>query len=192
MRGAPDTTGRPRPPRALGLLPAAAALLASCGVPPTDVIRSGPAATGLRPETLVYFLSGYDGRLVATPRRTHRPADLPTALGLLFEGPTEQESEGLVTRLSGLPVPSALADGPAHIRLTFPAGVGPLPEPALGQLVCTAAAAHRAPRPGATASAAESASRTPAGREPGRTSVTVLVRGVDWQVSRDADQCPDP
>ncbi|RKN45653.1 hypothetical protein [Streptomyces hoynatensis] len=186
------TPGGPRPPAALGLLPAAA-LLAACGVPPSDVIQTGPPATGLPADTLLYFVSPYDDSLVATPRRTEGPADVSTALGLLLDGPDEEESDRLATRLSGLPGPPAVTTGLSGVVLTFSAGTGPLDETAQGQLVCTAAEAFRAtgPTPRGRAAAAE-ALRAAGEPVPAPGPITVELRGDGWKAAREASFCPEP
>ncbi|MFB9902989.1 hypothetical protein [Allokutzneria oryzae] len=111
------------------------ALLAGCGVRPTDIVRAGPApilpANG--EGAVLYFLSGE--QLQPASRATGQPLGPAQAVELLLGGPTEAErSAGLVTKLP-------FTSGKATLNgttLTVPIPVVGLPEEAVQQLVCTA------------------------------------------------------
>jgi hypothetical protein len=68
---APDETPLAVPPPRSPLLRSslAAALFtpSACGIAPTGVVQAGDAATGIKPNTLLYFV--VDGTLVAVPAR---------------------------------------------------------------------------------------------------------------------------
>ncbi len=175
--------------------------LTSCAVPPSDVIQAGPAATGMPPDTVLYFLSAADGSLVPSARSTDGPADVTTALRLLFAGPQTGETPQLTTQLPRLPAPPAVATSAGDVNVRIPDGVDPFTEPALRQLACTAAAALRtspdsaapapAPVPNSPATDGPLASPSSPSAEAERVRhITVRVSGEGWTASRAADSCP--
>ncbi|GLF99439.1 hypothetical protein [Streptomyces yaizuensis] len=77
-------------------------LTTGCGVPPTGVLDGGDPAGGLTQGMRLYFISP-TGRLKAVPRPGIDPSGLRIpgdVIGLLMEGPTEEErAAGLTTLL---------------------------------------------------------------------------------------------
>ncbi|WP_046731077.1 hypothetical protein [Streptomyces humi] len=186
------------PARPALLIAAAVCALTSCGIPTTGVVQAGGPAGGVAATTPLYFLR--DGTLVAALRRTDAPGDVRSALEELLRGPTDAErSQGLTTRLPGLPAapPTAVApatpaadggvtavpaptdatdavtvtarDGGILVELPLPAGA---PGLAAAQIVCTADAAQRIAAPDA---------------EP--RQVTVTVRG-GTRIGKATAHCP--
>ncbi|GGM96505.1 hypothetical protein [Streptomyces fuscichromogenes] len=136
------------------LLVAAAFLLSACGIPTTGVVESGEPATGLRSTTTVYFLK--NRVLTAVPRRIARRADTEAAVEAVFSGPDDSDRlSGLTSRLPRLPKDPTVRTAGATVRIALGFDTRPqfvqarrlLLGAALGQLVCTAAAARRAEDP---------------------------------------------
>ncbi|CCH30790.1 putative secreted protein [Saccharothrix espanaensis DSM 44229] len=104
---------------------------AGCGVQPSEPI-GGSAATG----ALVYLVR--DDTVVPVLRPTKQPTTGARALALLAEGPNGREqAQGLTTA-----VPPGTAPVLSGNTITVATDVSTLPEVAVSQLVCTAAAAE--------------------------------------------------
>lgn len=130
--------------RALAAACAALALLAGCGVRPTDVIDVGEPAGGLTKGTRVYFVTD-TGRLTGVPRPTESDhLELAGVVKLLVMGPSPEEKEqGLVTLVGRRSGYQASGSGD-RVTLTVSG-----PEPLLagdrlpiGQWVCSLARAQ--------------------------------------------------
>jgi len=137
--------------------------LAGCGVRPSAVITGGPGPSGrvvpegpdtpalvtpaatppvrspVRSPGTLYLVR--DGGLVAVPRAGGRlsPVD---ALALLADGPTAAErARGLTSDVPPGAAPFSVAVEPGRLVVTASGPVGELSPVAVGQIVCTAAAA---------------------------------------------------
>ncbi|WP_075737474.1 hypothetical protein [Streptomyces acidiscabies] len=163
--------------------PALAALLAlsSCGIPATGVIEAGDPASGIAPVTAVYYVR--DGALSAVLRPTELPGDPDDALSLLLTLPPP--GEGFITHVKPLPTaapdsperapqtPAVSADGGA-LTVRLPDRMRQLTDLAIGQVVCTVAAARRI-------------------EAPRLSVVTVQLLAGEEQLARRTDErCPSP
>jgi hypothetical protein len=127
-----------------------AALAAGCGIPTTGVVEAGEPASGIHPLTSLYFVLP-DGSLAVSQHATGGLNGVPQSIGLLLEGvgPAETKAMGLSTRL---PLPTRTPEiriGAGTVTVDVHALATRLSPTAVDQLVCTAAAAYRATRPGA-------------------------------------------
>ncbi|MFG1875560.1 hypothetical protein ACGFIV_12055 [Sphaerisporangium sp. NPDC049003] len=124
----------------------AMALVAGCGITPTDVMDGGEPAIGFRPSTRLYFVSGSHLQVVTRPIPW---PPLKETLDLLLDGPTSAERErGIVSELQPAHAPTKVTAGQAKVRISLP-----VPKPVavpqgatrsilwIGQLTCTAASA---------------------------------------------------
>ncbi|MFB6782741.1 hypothetical protein ACFCX0_36610 [Streptomyces sp. NPDC056352] len=149
------------------------------------------------------------GSLHAVPRPAASGTDpVSYAVRQLVAGPTAVEAAGLTTALPPVMHPSRITvETGRHadtVVIRFPAGTDRLTEPALRQLACTAARAHRAAERSAggetgTRSSAVPAPATvpvPAARAPVEVQVTDRhpagngEPGAGWEVTVTDDACP--
>ncbi|MFI5681907.1 hypothetical protein [Streptomyces cellulosae] len=147
------------------LLAAALFTLSACGISPTGVVQAGDAATGIKPNTLLYFV--VDGTLVAVPRTSTDPVDVEKAVAMVLMGPEvlsgsdlQAQFQGLTTGLPPLSTghfnlrnfgdleqkahaAKVRTDGDAvSIELpSIPRSPSSLPRTGVDQLICTAAMA---------------------------------------------------
>ncbi|WP_051872155.1 hypothetical protein [Streptomyces sclerotialus] len=144
-----------------------AGALAGCGIEPSDVIDAGEPATGLKsdgqePADVQLFFLASTG-LRAAARSAERPATPQRAVDLLLAGPNAAERQrGLTTALPDLRDRVTVTPRDGRITITVPADPERLDQPALSQLVCTAANGQ-----------------VPGGRQPEEIGVTVRGKGVE-------------
>ncbi|MEV3987059.1 hypothetical protein [Nonomuraea sp. NPDC049758] len=134
----------PRRALAAGLL----ALVAGCGVRPSDVIGVGEppkGAVALTTTIILYLVK--DGRLSAVTRPSARPLFRTERLALLAAGPTEKERAlGLSTEVPPEADPFLVTvKARGRMVLTPSAPGGDLSPLAVQQIVCTAAALPDSP-----------------------------------------------
>ncbi|MFI9028153.1 hypothetical protein [Streptomyces sp. NPDC053560] len=163
-----------RPPKArtrtavAALAALLAGALAGCGIEPSDVIDAGEPATGLKsdgqaPADVQLFFLASTG-LRAAARSADHQATPQRAVDLLLAGPnTAERQRGLTTALPDLHDKVTVTPRDGRITITVPTDPERLDQPALSQLVCTAANGQ-----------------VPGGRSPEEISVT--VRGKDVEV----------
>ncbi|MEV0598600.1 hypothetical protein AB0I82_04755 [Streptomyces sp. NPDC050315] len=120
------------------------ATLAGCGIEPSDVIDAGEPATGLKSDgqapadVQLFFLASTGLRSAA--RSADRPATPQRAVDLLLTGPNAAERQrGLTTALPDLRGRVTVTEHAGRLTVTMPTDPEKLDQPALGQLVCTAA-----------------------------------------------------
>ncbi|POX42593.1 hypothetical protein C3486_04775 [Streptomyces sp. Ru73] len=144
-----------------------ACALAGCGIEPSDVIDAGEPATGLKsdgqaPADVELFFLASTG-LRAAARSAERPATPQRAVDLLLAGPNAAERQrGLTTALPDLHDKVTVAPSGGRITITVPIDPERLDQPAVSQLVCTAANGQ-----------------VPGGRQPEEIAVTVRGKGVE-------------
>ncbi|MEU4409110.1 hypothetical protein AB0F88_31745 [Streptosporangium sp. NPDC023963] len=134
-------TGPARRMLAAGLVSLAAA--AGCGVQPSDVIPAGDPPSGrVAPATTTTLYLVKNGRISAVTRPRDRPMFPADTLALLADGPTAGErANGFTTEVPPEAGPFSVTARPAgHLVVTLSAPAGELSAPAVGQIVCTAAA----------------------------------------------------
>lgn len=160
--------GRPGAGAAVALAALLVAALAGCGIEPSDVIDAGEPATGLKSDgqapadVQLFFLASTGLRSAA--RSADRPATPQRAIDLLLTGPNAAERQrGLTTALPDLRGRVTVTSREGRLTVTMPADPEKLDQPALSQLVCTAANGQ-----------------VPGGRPP--EEVPVTVRGKDVEV----------
>ncbi|MBZ4014877.1 hypothetical protein [Streptomyces purpurogeneiscleroticus] len=141
VRGA---RGRPRAAAAVALAALLVGPLAGCGIEPSDVIDAGEPATGLKSDgqapadVQLFFLASTGLRSAA--RSADRPATPQRAVDLLLTGPNAAERQrGLTTALPDLRGRVTVTSREGRLTVTMPADPEKLDQPALSQLVCTAA-----------------------------------------------------
>ncbi|WP_051831838.1 hypothetical protein [Streptomyces violens] len=118
--------------------------LAGCGIEPSDVIDAGEPATGLKSDgqapadVQLFFLASTGLRSAA--RSADRPATPQGAVDLLLTGPNAAERQrGLTTALPDLRGRVTVTSREGRLTVTMPDDPEKLDQPALSQLVCTAA-----------------------------------------------------
>ncbi|MEU8382310.1 hypothetical protein, partial [Streptosporangium sp. NPDC048865] len=121
------------------------AVVAGCGVQPSDVIPAGPPPSGrVAPATTITLYLVRNGRLdaVTRPAPGGRPLFEADTLSLLAAGPTEGEkARGFTTEVPSGAGPFSVTAGPeGRLVVTLSVPAGDLPALAVGQIVCTAAA----------------------------------------------------
>jgi hypothetical protein len=134
-------TGLARRMLAAGLVSLVA--MAGCGVQPSDVIPAGDPPSGrIAPTTTITLYLVKDGRLSAVTRPNDRPMFPADTLALLADGPTAGErAHGFTTDVPPEAGPfSVTAESAGHLVVTLSTPAGELSTPAVGQIVCTAAA----------------------------------------------------
>jgi hypothetical protein len=99
------TTVRRRTARLALLLLPAVLLLTACGVPESGVVPAGDSATGIRQNTMLYFVRG--GHLTALPDDSGPTTDLKAGLA-------EQDQRADAVRFHVELAVWLLADGPGH------------------------------------------------------------------------------
>ncbi|MEV1061591.1 hypothetical protein [Streptomyces sp. NPDC050263] len=173
--------------------------LAACGVPPSDVIRAGPPASGMAPPRpkapsviRLYFLR--DGDLTPYPRKVDDRGDLGVVVRLLFGGPIASEAGTATTELPRLTgAPDVVIGSDLTISVQLPEGVPPLSRPAMLQLACTVAltAEPVAPQP-AEVNQGDGALAAPSGgdAETASAPTSVQVLGDGWTTTQSDAACP--
>ncbi|MEU8195125.1 hypothetical protein AB0C10_15235 [Microbispora amethystogenes] len=137
-----------RPGFARGVLGAgllSLAVLAGCGVRPSDVITGAdpPSGTVARATTITLYLVKNDRLSAVTRQSSGRPLFPADRLALLAAGPTaEEQAHGLTTGVPPEAAPFSVTAGPpGQLAVTLSAAAGDLSALAVEQIVCTAAAA---------------------------------------------------
>ncbi|MFD3456018.1 hypothetical protein ACFWVC_28040 [Streptomyces sp. NPDC058691] len=177
----------------------AALTLAACGVPPSDVIQAGPAASGMSsPDVMaaeptvayLYFLR--NGDLAPYPRKIGAPGDFGAVLGSLFDGPTTDESATASTELPRLgATPKVTLGGDNTLSIRLPNDVPPFSHLAMRQLACTMAPAispTRALPKEASGSGGDGAPSAGALHSSAHSNVQVL--GDGWTKTQSDESCP--
>ena len=134
-------TGLARRMLAAGLVSLVA--MAGCGVQPSDVIPAGDPPSGrIAPTTTITLYLVKSDRLSAVTRPNDRPMFPADTLALLADGPTAGErAHGFTTDVPPEAGPfSVTAESAGHLVVTLSTPAGELSTPAVGQIVCTAAA----------------------------------------------------
>ncbi|TYB93508.1 hypothetical protein FXF53_27980 [Micromonospora sp. WP24] len=114
------------------------ALVAGCGVRPSDVITGGPAPMGPARGTGLFFVTKQGLTLVLRPDAP--PGSVDDALAQLLAGPDPvEQSQGY---RSAIPVEAGIRTtttiAPSGTTVWLKSAVGALPETAVDQIVCTA------------------------------------------------------
>lgn len=162
VRGA--VTRAVRGAAATGLLVGA---LAGCGIEPSDVIDAGEPATGIKesgqaPADVQLFFLASTGLRPAS-RSADGTVTPQRAVDLLLDGPNSAERQrGLTTALPELHGRTTVTSGTGSVVVNVPIDAEQLDQPALSQLVCTAANGE-----------------VPGGRPAEEVNVTVRGRGVE-------------
>jgi hypothetical protein len=128
------------------LLVSAVLLLSACGIPATGVVESGAPATGVRPPTLVYFVS--NGTPVPALRRADTLVGVVAAVRMLLRGPDPSELKaGLTSAIPPVKSDPRIWTEGSKVSILMPEYVRPLSEVAFRQLVCTAVSARHTEAP---------------------------------------------
>ncbi|MFD1930644.1 MULTISPECIES: hypothetical protein [Nonomuraea] len=131
--------------RALAACLVSLVAVAGCGVRPSDVIPAGDPPSGpVVPTTTITLYLVKNGRLSAVTRPSGgRPLFRADTLALLAAGPTAREQAlGFTTDVPPEAGPfSVIVKTAGHVVVTLSAPAGELSPLAVGQIVCTVAAA---------------------------------------------------
>ncbi|MBE1579107.1 GerMN domain-containing protein [Amycolatopsis roodepoortensis] len=119
----------------------AVALVAGCGVRPTEVLDGGAPASGIPEGMRIYFASDRGLRGVSRPDK--EITELAAAVKLVMAGPNEAELVAGLTDLTAITGEFSASAIEGHVTLRLPrtpvTGVAGM---AAGQLVCTLARAE--------------------------------------------------
>ena len=132
-RSARTTTAR------CGVVGLALAVLAGCGVQPSEVQTRPGAPTGLASGVTLYLVDD-DGDLVPQERETGRLGTIADAVGLLLSGPGHS---GLRTGIADTAVTrTEVTVGPEVVTVRLPLASTEVRPVGVDQIVCTALASH--------------------------------------------------
>lgn len=117
----------------------ALALVAGCGVEPSEVTDGPEPPTGVAPGVTLYFLDG-QGELVPQQRETGRLGTIQAAIALLLTGPGPSGPDTAIA--PDLMSQVGITKTPELIELRVPWTVEDLGERGIDQVVCTVLAVH--------------------------------------------------